>query len=281
MWLKTLLILTELNFELPGSSENSWNILSGSSPDFQRLFFLVISNIRSEKLWNYSGKCLNTFDHSRSRKLFQTSHQRGTDKYQGSLDHLKSIQYYFKLKIFVYYFLKPIDVCREDRESTAWGLISSLWCNVERAFLQGKGNIFITDILLSRRECLQLMFSFPIFAPTLENKACYDIYFISTALNAISICKSSSEQSGGLLWWSGWNVWQGSLHHVIYMDFCKAFDDPTQLPSLHTETWIWRVDMDVVDKELPWGTQRVFVNGGLSSGRQWRVVAHFRAFYWN
>lgn len=59
---------------------------------------------------------------------------------------------------------------------------------------------------------------------------------------------------------------RGSLNNVIYLDFCKAFDDLTQLPSLHTETWIWRVDMDVADKELAGGTQRVFINGGLSSG---------------
>lgn len=235
MWLKTLLILTEPNFGLPGSSENSWNIISGSSPDFQRLFFLVISNIRSEKLWNYSGKCLNTFNHSRSRKFFQTSHQRGTDNYQGSLNHLKSIQYYFKLKIFVYYFLKPSDVCREDRESTAWGLISSLWCNVEKAFLQDKGNIFITETLLSRGECLQLMFSFSIFVPTLKNKASYDIYFISKTLNVISACKCSSEQSDGLLWWSDWNSWQGKPAWYHLPGLLWAFDGPTQLPSLHTE----------------------------------------------
>lgn len=36
---------------------------------------------------------------------------------------------------------------------------------------------------------------------------------------------------------------RGSLHNVIYLDFCKAFDGPTHLPSLHTErhegrTWL-------------------------------------------
>lgn len=67
---------------------------------------------------------------------------------------------------------------------------------------------------------------------------------------------------------------RGSLHDVVYLGFCKAFDGPTQLPSLYTETRIWRENMDVVDKELAGGTQRVFVDGNLSSGR-------LRDLYWN
>lgn len=40
------------------------------------------------------------------------------------------------------------------------------------------------------------------------------------------------------------NVGRGSLHNVIYLDFCKAFCGPTQIPSLHTERhgfegWTW------------------------------------------
>lgn len=124
-------------------------------------------------LWKMS----QYFRSQQKQEIIPTSHQRGTDNYQGSLDHLKSIQYYFKLKILVYYFLKPSVVCREDRESAVWDLISSLWCNVERDFLQDKGNIFITEILSSRGECLQLLFSFPIFEPTLENSMLWYLFY--------------------------------------------------------------------------------------------------------